>query len=144
MATEGGDSAGEEIDTVTVRLGDLTVTASRICRRQATTSAASSSGLPAAASQREGTHGVDAPPPAAQPASAGHKGQAFYYVVYHCDRDPSLIGIHHCQWSALQSRLPGQRLFGSGARDCKKHMTETAAVEYWHRFCDKPASVFHY
>ena len=144
MATEGGDSAGEEIDTVTVRLGDLTVSASRIRRRQATTSAPSSSGLPAVASQPEGTHGVDAPPPAAQPASAGHKGKVCYYVVYRCDRDPSLIGIHHCRWPALQSRLPGQSLFGSGARDCKKHTTEAAAVEYWHRFCDKPASIFHY
>jgi hypothetical protein len=145
MASEGGDSAGEEINTVTVRLGDLTVTASRICRRQATTSGANSSGLPAAAPPREGKHGVDRPPPrSAQRTSAGHKGQACYYVVYKCDRDPSLIGIHHCQWSALLSRLPGQRLFGSGARDCKKHMTEAEAVEYWHRFCDQAASVFHY
>ena len=157
MASEG-DCDAEEIDTVTVRLGDLTVSATRIRRRPqaGAQSPASSSGLPSAVSEPvrlgpepaeaplEGNRRADGPPQSAPARGRAREGKVHFYVVYRCDRDPGLEGIHHCRWPALQARLPGQNLFGSGAHDCKKLVDEEKALEYWRRFRDGPATIFHY
>ena len=55
----------------------------------------------------------------------------FFYVIFACKKDPELVGIHHCQWSELQKQLPGQKLFGSGAVDCKRFDTLEEAKVYF-------------
>jgi hypothetical protein len=54
-----------------------------------------------------------------------------YYVIFACRRQPDLVGVHHCQWGVLLQKLPGQALFGSGARDCKAFSDLSSAEAYF-------------
>ena len=46
----------------------------------------------------------------------------------------ALQGIWECTWSALESKLPGQSLFGSGVWPCKGFDMWEDAVQFWQRF----------
>ena len=54
-----------------------------------------------------------------------------FYVIFSCPRSPGIVGIHHGSWAQLASRLPGGRLFGSGAIDCKRFESLDGAERHW-------------
>ena len=86
---------------------------------------------------------ADAEPVAQPPAEGGSQkiAQKRYYVITHCPRDPTMVGIWHATWAALEQRLPGQRLFGSSARPCKKCDSLDSAKAHWKNISGPEISV---
>ncbi len=73
------------------------------------------------------------------------------YAVYSCPRAPLLCGIHtggSRSWAAIEAQLPGQRLFGFGARLARFESVDAAVDAYYleaarHRF-PFPAPLFRH
>ena len=69
----------------------------------------------------------------AAPREKGAGNKPFYVVFSAPEGFESLRGVHHCSWRTLESKLPGEKLIGSGVRDCKRFKEVGPAVEYWQR-----------
>ena len=84
-----------------------------------------------------GNEGAAASSPPAPPGPHPVPGRGErYYVVTHSPQAPELVGINVASWAAVLDRLPGGRLFGSGAR-CKAFDSLEGALGHWR---DQPRS----
>ena len=63
--------------------------------------------------------------------ATGKKEAVSYYVIFSCTERPNLVGIHKCSWKTLAKLIPGGKVIGGNARDCKKFSELEEAKEYF-------------
>ena len=119
----------DDLEQVSVRLGDLAINVSRSRRGGAPAGAASTSTSSASSSAAPSKA-----PPAAKAApkrKASAAGSPRYYCVSRTAKgSEDLLGVHYVVWCDLQAKLLGGALFGSGCH-AKGFDTLEAANAYW-------------